>query len=107
MEDEYSAERPPDDGKFYQKIRKYQGYQGPGDPFLESRWMALLGAVSKSKSDNMRQISRNPEFRAQFDIQMDIPALGSGMKLSFIHIVFAMGGCRDVRPRLNSPFTLD
>ncbi|KAK4171629.1 hypothetical protein QBC36DRAFT_198921 [Triangularia setosa] len=31
--EEYSAEKDPDDGELYCKIRRYQGYGGPGDPF--------------------------------------------------------------------------
>lgn len=39
--------------------------------------------------NNLKQIFRNPEFRAQFDIQLDIPGLSSGMRLTVTHKMFA------------------
>ncbi|ERF71962.1 hypothetical protein EPUS_06521 [Endocarpon pusillum Z07020] len=36
--EEYSAEKEPDDGEIYSKIRKYQGYRGAGIPYFEKRW---------------------------------------------------------------------
>ncbi|PGH05253.1 hypothetical protein AJ80_08361 [Polytolypa hystricis UAMH7299] len=66
--EEYSVERVPDDGQIYYKICKYQGYQGLWDPFLENQWWAHLGATSETKRDNMTQIIKSSDFRAQFVI---------------------------------------
>ena len=83
----------------YSKIRRYQGYGGPRDSFLENRWWALLGGISKTKRDNLKQILRNSDFRAEFDIQLDIPGLQGGMRLGATHTMFAMP-CHDVSFRL-------
>ncbi|KAF2647755.1 hypothetical protein K491DRAFT_614063 [Lophiostoma macrostomum CBS 122681] len=88
--EEYSCEKKPDDGEIYSKIREYQGYGGGGNPYFESRWWALLHGISSHKSDNMKQIIRNPDFRAAFDIQLDVPGLGGGMSLGSTHKVFGM-----------------
>ena len=88
--EEYSCEKKPDDGEIYSKIREYQGYGGGGNPYFESRWWALLHGKSSHKSDNMKQIIRNPDFRAAFDIQLDVPGLGGGMSLGSTHKVFGM-----------------
>jgi hypothetical protein len=94
--EEYSCEKKPDDGEIYRKIREYQGYGGGGNPYFESRWWALLHGISSHKSDNMKQIIRNPDFRAAFDIQLDVPGLGGGMSLGSTHKVFGMK-CHEVR----------
>lgn len=94
--EEYSIEKEPDDGEIYQKIRRYQGYQGEGNPFFEKRWWALLGAISMHKRNNLKQLFRNLEYRAAFDIQLSIPGLGAGMRLSTLHKMFAMR-CDDAR----------
>lgn len=44
----------------------------------------------------MKQIIRNPDFRAAFDIQLDVPGLGGGMSLGLTHKVFGMK-CHEVR----------
>ncbi|KAH8701384.1 hypothetical protein GQ44DRAFT_778714 [Phaeosphaeriaceae sp. PMI808] len=38
----------------------------------------------------MKQIIRNPDFRAAFDIQLDVPGLGGGMSLGSTHKMFGM-----------------
>ncbi|KAH8727397.1 hypothetical protein GQ44DRAFT_584583, partial [Phaeosphaeriaceae sp. PMI808] len=88
--EEYSCEKKPDDGEIYRKIREYQGYGCGGNPYFESRWWALLHGISSHKSDNMKQIIRNPDFRAAFDIQLDVPGLGGGMSLGSTHKMFGM-----------------
>ena len=104
--EDYSAEKDPDDGEFYCKVRRYQGRGGPANPFLERRWMARLEYVSKSrakkarsrapgakikptKANNLRQILGNTLFMAEFDVQLDIPGLRSGMRLGVMHKVFS------------------
>jgi hypothetical protein len=94
--EEYSIEKEPDDGKIYRKIREYQGYHGEGNPYLEKRWWAILGAISTHKRSNLKQLFRNPDYKAAFDIQLDIPGLGAGMRLSTLHKMLAMR-CDDVR----------
>jgi hypothetical protein len=94
--EEYSCEKKPDDGEIYHKIREYQGYYGAGNPYFEKRWWARLYAISKHKWDNLKQILRHPDYRAAFDIQLDIPGLGGGMRLSTSHKMFA-ARCHDVR----------
>jgi hypothetical protein len=44
----------------------------------------------------MKQIIRNPDFRAAFDIQLDVPGLGGGMSLGSTHKMFGMK-CHEVR----------
>ena len=79
----------------YYKVRKYQGYGGQADPFLESRWWALIEYYSKKKKENLKKILDDPEYRTAFDIQLEIPALGDGMELGVIHKMFTMG-CDEV-----------
>jgi hypothetical protein len=98
--EEYSCEKKPDDGEIYRKIREYQGYGGGGNPYFESRWWALLHGISSHKSDNMKQIIRNPDFRAAFDIQLDVPGLGGGMSLGSTHKMVGMK-CHEVRLALD------
>jgi hypothetical protein len=38
----------------------------------------------------MKQIIRNDDFRAAFDIQLDVPGLAGGMHLGSTHKIFAM-----------------
>ncbi|KAB5549386.1 hypothetical protein GE09DRAFT_966245, partial [Coniochaeta sp. 2T2.1] len=90
LSEEYSAEKIPDDGVVYCKIRKYQGYRGIADSFLERRWWALIEYYSKRKKDNMKKILDDPDYREAFDIQLEIPALGDGMQLGVIHKLFTM-----------------
>lgn len=94
--EEYSSEKTPDDGKIYRKIREYQGYCSAGNPHLEKRWWARLYAISTTKGDNLRHIFRYPDFRAAFDVQLDVPGLGGGMRLGTWHKIFSMG-CHEVR----------
>jgi hypothetical protein len=98
----YSAEKEPNDGVVYYRIRTYQGHHGPANPFLESRWWALLKYNSKQKKKNLKGILDDPYYKAAFDIQMDIPALGDGMELGVIHKMFTMR-CDEVSP---DPHTL-
>ncbi|KAK3305097.1 uncharacterized protein B0T15DRAFT_554948 [Chaetomium strumarium] len=86
----YSAEKEPNDGVVYYRIRTYQGHHGPANPFLESRWWALLKYNSKQKKKNLKGILDDPYYKAAFDIQMDILALGDGMELGVIHKMFTM-----------------
>ena len=44
----------------------------------------------------MKQIIRNDEFRAAFDILLDIPGLAGGMHLGSTHRMFGMK-CHEVR----------
>lgn len=94
--EEYSCEKKPDDGEIYHKIREYQGYGGNGNPYFEARWWALLCGISEHKADNMRQIIRYPDFRAGFDIQLNVPGLAGGMQLGTTHKMFGMR-CHEVR----------
>lgn len=94
--EEYSNERDPDDGEIYRKIREYQGYRGVGNPYFERKWWARLQAISNHKKENLEQLFRHPQFKAAFDIQLLIPGLGDGMRLSTIHKMFAMK-CDKVR----------
>jgi hypothetical protein len=87
--EEYSAEKEPDDGEIYSKIREYQGYGGPGNPYFEKRWRARLAAISDSKKEHFEQIFRHKDFRAAFDVQLDVPGLAGGMRLSTTHTMFA------------------
>lgn len=96
MIEEYSSEKDPDDGEIYRKIREYQGYQGAGNPYFEKRWWARLSAISNHKRDNLEQLFRRPQYRAAFDVQLDIPGLGGGMRLSTLHKMLAMR-CDEVR----------
>jgi len=90
LSEEYFAEHPPDDGVVYSKIRMYQGFQGIADPFLEQRWLAVLGYYSKRKRDNLKKIIDDPDYRAAFDIQLYIPGLSHGMELGVIHKISTM-----------------
>lgn len=106
LSEEYSAEKIPDDGVVYCKIRKYQGYRGIADSFLERRWWALIEYYSKRKKDNMKKILDDPDYREAFDIQLEIPALGDGMQLGVIHKLFTMK-CHEVshdRPPFKSRY---
>ena len=93
--EEYSSEKKPDDGEIYHKIREYQGYGGGSNLYFEKRWWALLRGISSHKAGNMKQIMRHADFRAGFDIQLDVPGLGGGMQLGSTHKVFAMR-CHEV-----------
>jgi len=87
--EEYSAEKEPDDGEIYSKIREYQGYGGAGNPYFEKRWWARLAAISNHKKENLEQIFRHTDYRAAFDVQLDVPGLQGGMRLSTTHKMFA------------------
>ena len=93
LSESYTAERIPNDGVVYYRIRKYQGFQGREDPFLENRWWALIDYLSPTKKRSLQKITKKPEFvawRTAFDIQLEIPALGDGMALGVIHKMWTM-----------------
>ena len=97
---EYRTEQRPDDGEFYSKIREYQGFQGLPNPYFEKRWWARLSAVSSTRANNLRQIilnSQHIDFREAFDLQLRIPGLSGGMRLSTTHKMFALK-CHEVSP---------
>ncbi|KAG9228035.1 hypothetical protein BJ875DRAFT_447230 [Amylocarpus encephaloides] len=52
------------------------------------RW-ARLAAISKHK-ENLEQAFRHPDYRAAFDVQLDVPGLAGGMRLSTTHTMFSM-----------------
>ncbi|TAQ83758.1 hypothetical protein B7494_g7918 [Chlorociboria aeruginascens] len=87
--EEYSAEKEPDDGEIYSKIREYEGYRGAGNPYFEKRWRARLAAISDHKKENLERIFRHTDYRAAFDVQLDVPGLAGGMRLSTTHTMFA------------------
>jgi hypothetical protein len=93
--EEYSAEKEPDDGEIYSKIREYQGYRGAGNPYFEKRWWARLAAISDHKKENLERVFRNTDYRAAFDVQLDVPGLAGGMRLGTTHTMFAMK-CHEV-----------
>ncbi|KAF1964839.1 hypothetical protein BU23DRAFT_363413, partial [Bimuria novae-zelandiae CBS 107.79] len=84
--EEYSFEKQPDDGEIYCKIREYQISR---NLYFENRWWARLNAISEHKARNLKQIIRYREFMHAFDLQLDIPALKWGMRLSTSHKIFA------------------
>jgi hypothetical protein len=88
--EEYSAEKEPDDGEIYCKIREYQGYLGESNPYFEERWWARLTAISNHKKDNLEKIISYRRYRAAFDLQIDVPGLAGGMMLSTLHKMIAM-----------------
>ncbi|KAH7111262.1 hypothetical protein B0J11DRAFT_598641 [Dendryphion nanum] len=88
--EEYSAEKEPDDGEIYSKIREYQGYRGAANPCFEKRWWVRLAAISNHKKENLERILRNTDYKTAFDIQLDVPGLAGGMRLSTTHTMFAM-----------------
>jgi AraC-like DNA-binding protein len=96
--DEYSAEQKPDDGEFYSNIRKFSGVKGhaPTMPFFEKRWRALLKATSKTGSKNLRRILTDAELRERFDIQLDLPGLSEGMRLTTLHKGLATQGLEEI-----------
>lgn len=94
--EEHSCEKKPDDGEIYRKIREYQGYGGGGNSYFEKRWWALLYGTADRKPDNMKQILRHQDFRAGFDIQLDVPGLGGGMRFGLTHKMFALK-CHEIR----------
>ena len=73
-------------------IRKYQGYFGTGtaQPVLERRWWTLVKYFSKRKAANLKRLLLDAEYRKLFDIQLEIPALGSGMRLGMIHHMYTL-----------------
>ena len=87
--EEYSAEKEPDDGEIYSKIREYQGYGGAGNPYFEKRWWARLAAISTHKKRNLKQISAHTDYRAASDVQLDVPGLQGGIRLSTTHKMIA------------------
>jgi hypothetical protein len=91
--EEYSFEKQPDDGEIYCKIREYQISR---NLYFENRWWARLYAISEHKAKNLKQILRYREFMHAFDLQLDIPALKWGMRLSTSHKIFATK-CYEVR----------
>ncbi|KAH7111054.1 hypothetical protein B0J11DRAFT_473541 [Dendryphion nanum] len=88
--EEYSAEKEPDDGEIYSKIREYQGHRGAANPCFEKRWWARLAAISNHKKENLERILRHTDYKTAFDIQLDVPGLAGGMRLSTTHTMFAM-----------------
>ena len=93
MIEEYSCEKKPDDGEIYRKIRQYQL---SGNAYFEERWWARLAAISNRKKQNLKRILNRPEYRAAFDLQLDVPGLGGGMRLGTVHTWLNMG-CDEVR----------
>jgi Protein of unknown function (DUF3723) len=90
--DEYSAERIPDDGEFYRKIR---GYQQERSPQFEKQWWARLNDVSPSKKSKLERLFRNPDWKAAFDLVLDIPALDDGIEIGNLHTIIGMR-CEEV-----------
>lgn len=82
---EYKAEKRPDCGEFYYNIRRFMGYQEPPNLFFEKRWRALLGATLANGPRNLARILNHPDYRYAFDVQLDIPGLSSGIRLSTVH----------------------
>jgi hypothetical protein len=91
--EDYSVEREPDDGEIYRKIRCYQK---EGNSYFEDRWWAILSSISIYKKRNLKRLIDHRRYKAAFDVQLDIPGLAGGMKLSTLHKMFAMR-CDDVR----------
>ncbi|KAH7108729.1 hypothetical protein B0J11DRAFT_241648 [Dendryphion nanum] len=81
--------KEPDDGEIYSKIREYQGYRGAANPCFEKRWWARLAAISNHK-ENLERILRHTDYKIAFDVQLDVPGLAGGMRLSTTHTMFAM-----------------
>jgi len=75
---EYFYEKKPDDSGIYYKICQYQVL---GNAYVEERWWAHLAAISDRKKQNLKCILNRPEYRAAFDLQLDVLRLGGGMKL--------------------------
>lgn len=94
--EDYSLEKGPDDGEFYRKIREYQGYQGRENHYLERKWWARLHAMHENSARGLKRILANPLYRKAFDVQLEIPGLGSGMRLSTSQKMLAMR-CDEVR----------
>jgi hypothetical protein len=101
--EEYSAEKKPDDGYIYRKLRQYQGYHGTSNLYFEKRWWARLKAISSRGEADLRRILKDDEFKDAFDIQLLIPGLSNGMRLATLHKALAMN-CREVRNTFNERF---
>jgi Protein of unknown function (DUF3723) len=93
LTEDYSVEKEPDDGEIYRKIRCYQN---EGNSYFEDRWWAILSAISIYKKKHLKRLIDHRRYKAAFDVQLDIPGLGGGMRLSTLHKMFAMR-CDDVR----------
>lgn len=92
LTEEYSDERQPGDGEFYQKIRLYQGVFGRKNRYFERRWWARLGAVSTSSNrrKQLKQLLNHEQLAPAFDALRFLPALYCGFELSTISKTIAM-----------------
>jgi hypothetical protein len=70
-------------------------YRGAGNPYFEKRWWARLAAISNYKKENLEKIFRHTDYRAAFDVQLDVPGLAGGMRLSTTHTMFSIR-CHEV-----------
>ncbi|OBS20599.1 hypothetical protein FPOA_06952 [Fusarium poae] len=88
--EEFEYQKAPDDGKFYRKIRSYQGLYGEKNAYFERLWLGQLSAVSKNRRDLFEQLKRHDEYLRAFDRLLDIPALFCGFRLTVIHQMICM-----------------
>ncbi|KAF4339512.1 hypothetical protein FBEOM_6574 [Fusarium beomiforme] len=88
--EEFEYQKAPDDGKFYRKIRSYQGLSGEKNAYFERLWLGQLSAVSKNRRDLFEQLKRHDEYLRAFDRLLDIPALFCGFRLTVIHQMICM-----------------
>ncbi|KAI5465187.1 hypothetical protein BGZ63DRAFT_351107, partial [Mariannaea sp. PMI_226] len=88
--EEYTYQKDPEDGEFYCKIRRYQGYHGNENPFFEGIWLGRLSALSKNRRDLLDQLFRHKKYTDAFDALLPIPALFCGFRLTVVHQVISM-----------------
>ncbi|RSL52060.1 hypothetical protein CEP51_015113, partial [Fusarium floridanum] len=88
--EEHDYQKAPDDGKFYRKIREYQGIHGQKNQYFERLWLGQLSAISRNRRDLFEQLKRHDAYLKAFDDLLDIPALFCGFRLTVIHQMISM-----------------
>lgn len=94
--EEFEYQKAPNDGKFYRKIRNYQGLSGEKNVYFQRLWLGQLSAVTNNRRDLFEQLKRHDTYLHAFDRLLDIPALFCGFRLTVIHQMICMR-CEEVR----------
>ncbi|KAJ5593596.1 hypothetical protein N7537_010500 [Penicillium hordei] len=99
LQESYSNDHFPSDGRIYQKIRSYQGYPNIAiaNTAAENYWWAVLesspgsrkGGRSK-KGAYLRSLLNNETLRQSFDDLLPIEGLWDGMNIGVLHKLMAM-----------------